>query len=561
MEPVMNRSTALALLVFISLGAAAAYVLQRKPERGISRMRLSQIDTAVVDTIDIKGPQPAHLLRDGKQWHLQSGRLADLDMVTHALDTVKTLASSDLLTQDAGRFADLEVDEAHGHQVTLQANKQTLAEFTLGKALSGGTAVRVGREVYKVSNLYNAFAHAQTDWQQRRVLTQDLEEVARLNVALRGQPAYTLGLKESKWALLGPTQASHAAMRFDSEAARMLAMSLTNMRAQEILDTDPGVQVTGLDAAHSDALTVYFKPPAAPDGDTPLVPNLAAPGQAPAAAANAEAAAGAKPAALAAADTEAEAAVKPGALTAAKADASPASETLLLGNNKDEHNVYAQRVGHPEIYVVTDGTALSLRKKWMDLRDLTLMQPVDVQAVREITIKNGSQKLQLARAQADSPWQMLAHDRLAKGFTLDPGKVAQRIGLVSAARALGVSSRAGAAKATFAAAQTSVQLRLADKRTVTLAFGGVAKEMAGAVYARGTADAGVYLLSRGLRDTLLGLSASFKKEADADPLAGFSGSSLSGLPPEVRKSLEKQLSQQRLQQAMVKGAGPKVATP
>jgi hypothetical protein len=550
MEPAMNRGTAVALVVFVCLGAAATFVLRQKPERGITRMRLSQIDTAAVDSIDIKGPMPARLLRDGKQWHLHSGRLADLDMVTHALDTVKNLASSDLLTQDTGRFADLEVDEAHGHQVSLQANKKTLAEFTLGKSLAGGTAVRVGNEVYKVANLYNAFAHAETDWQQRRVLTQDLEQVARLNVALRGQPAYTLGLSESKWALLGPAEASHAAMRFDSEAARMLAMSLTNMRAQEILDTDPGVQVTGLDAAHSDALTLYFKPPAAPD--SPLTPNLAAPGQA---------AAATKPEALAAADVAAAAAPAPGSPVAENSAAAPPSETVLLGNNKDEHNVFAKRVGHPEIYVVTDGTALSLRKKWRDLRDLTLMQPVEVQAVREVTLKNGSQKLQLTRAKADSPWQMRAHDRLPKGFTLDPGKVAQRIGLMSAARALGVTSRPGAAKASFAAAQSSVQLRLEDGRTVVLAFGGVAKEMAGAVYARGTADRDIYLLSKGLRDTLLGLSASFKKEAETDPLAGFSGSSLSGLPPEVRKSLEKQLSQQRLQQAMVKGAGPKVATP
>ncbi len=504
----MRRTTLLAVLVFFGLGALAALVMTRNPERGIVRMSLAGIDLSVVDRMEISGPMPVVLRRDGNIWRLANDREADLRTVQGALSLVPQIASSDQLTTDSSRFAFFEADDTAGHSVVLRSSDTPVVRFVVGKSLAGGAAVRVGDAVYKVAHFFpGAFARPANEWLEKRIIKKELDDVAQVQVHLHGQSPYAVGVQDANWALVPLPQVTYPALRFDPEAARLLAMGLANLRAHEILDADPGVATTHLSAEQADSFKIVLK-----DEGEGLVP-------------------GTKP------------------------EGGASATTLLLGANKDEHSIYAKLDGRSDVYLLTDGTAQALRKKLVDLRNLTLMQPVVEQDVRQILIQNGKAKVTLSRDAATAPWVMQSTEKLSKNFVLDQSKANRRIALLTTARALGVASM----QSKLVGAKSFVQLRLADKRLVTLRIGGPAQEAPGACYGQGDRDDDVYTLTAGLHDSLLGLSSSFEKVQEVDALSQLDPASLSGLPPDIRKSLEGQIAQRKAQQAMLKRAAAAVA--
>jgi hypothetical protein len=511
----MRRSTYWMLGLFVALAATATYVRTRAPERGMSRVNFANLQADAVDRLEIAGPNPVSMKKDaGGTWRLPSGRAADAGLVSSALTSAQSIVSGDLMTEDPARFTDLEVDSEHGSHVQIFTGPTLSADFIMGKMISGGSAVRVGEAVYKVINIYNgAFGHSAGDWLEKQVVKREESAAKSLTVALRGSAPYTLLHKDDgDWDVQreGPGGAT-APRRFDGQAGRMLAQSVASLRVQEILDADPGDAETGLTEAKADRFTMLF------------------------------------------ANSDPSASTDPGKLT------------LLIGKNKDEHTLYARLADQPDIYLVTDGLAQSLRRPLVDLQALTLMEPFDGQQVRRIRVIDGAGSVTLSRPSAQDTYKMQSTEKGKKHAELDQSKAITRAGSVRASRALGVARDQARARASIAKRQQRIEISLEEpvdppagasadaaaapqatvRRTVTLAVGGPAKETEHAVYAKGTADSQIYYISNALRDSLMGMTKSFERDAMSDSISTLSPGSLTGLPASVRKQVERQLAETR----------------
>ncbi|HET6345680.1 MAG TPA: DUF4340 domain-containing protein [Myxococcota bacterium] len=487
----MQRSTWLACGVFALLAAAAVMTLTRKPERGIQRLQFTGIDPNGVDRIEVTGPMPVALHRDGAVWRVEGGREADADAVGDLLVTTARVSSSDVVTEDPNRFSDLEVDEAKGASVRLVARGKPLAAFVVGKGLTGGTAVRVGDTVFKAGGGVHAglYVRAASDWLERRLLRDRLEDIARLHVRLKGQPPYTLVHKGSTWELLDDP-ATPAGFRFDPLMAQTLASAVLGARAAQILDHDPGADVTHLDA-DADTVTVFY--------------------------------------------TDA----------VAQAQKTPSRAIALGADLPDGGSVYAHVEGTGDVVTLPTHMAAGLRKPLDTLRDLTLMA-FDPAKVTAVSLSDGKATVELTKGAEG--WGLAKGQKAPAGFDLDPGKIAQRVSAVSHARGLRVASVAPST-AGIAPRQGRVTLTLEGRPPISLTFGAKAAEVPDGVYAQGNADAAVYVMARGLRDTLVGGLPTLKRDAGGDPLLGLDPKALQGLPADVRASLEQQIAQKRQQQA------------
>ena len=66
----MNKSTIVALLVFIGLAVAAAFTLRQPPERGITRISLADVKPDRITRVVIESPDKIELSKDGAAWKL-----------------------------------------------------------------------------------------------------------------------------------------------------------------------------------------------------------------------------------------------------------------------------------------------------------------------------------------------------------------------------------------------------------------------------------------------------------------------------------------------------------
>ena len=341
----MQRSTLIAVTVFGILVVAAGWVMTRKPERGIQRINFAGLQASLIDRIVVTGAHPVELKKDGAVWRLANGREADNDAVQALLNTALRVTSSDVLAQDANHSLDYDVDDAKGEHVQLFSVGTEMANFVVGKSMTGGAAVRAGDLVFRVANLApTAFAHSPADWMQRRMFTERLEDLKRVNIQLAGAPAYTLVRNEKSWELaenenadLVPDPNAMPDFRFDPGAAQALAAAVVGLRASEILDADPGLEVTKLGPG-ADVFTFFMNDKA----------------------------------------------------LAAQAGSKEVSRTLRLGASREDKGLYAQVEGRKEVVLLPAYAAAALRKQRTDLRDLTIMLPFDVNQVQALTLNTGS---------------------------------------------------------------------------------------------------------------------------------------------------------------------------
>ena len=95
----MNRSTLLAVVVFIGLAFAAVVTLRAKPERGITRISFKDLKPGSVTSVVIEGPNPVELRKQDGAWTVGSKR-ADESAVKRLLEAVASMKSSELLTRN-----------------------------------------------------------------------------------------------------------------------------------------------------------------------------------------------------------------------------------------------------------------------------------------------------------------------------------------------------------------------------------------------------------------------------------------------------------------------------
>ena len=494
----MRKSTWLALGVFVVLIAGAVFTLTRKPERGITRITFSALDTNSIDKIEIKGASPIVLTRQDGVWHVPNGREADKGSVEQLLANVRRIHSDDVYTQDANRYSELEVDAEKGRDVNLFAGNTKVGQFIVGKFTpgpAGSTSMRTGDTVYKVRDVFAfVFSHSPMEWTERHVVAADANDIARFNVRLAGQKPFTLAHNDKGFDLMADDSLP-AGYRFDINAGTQLVNAVLGLQAQELLDQDPGVEVTKLDD-NADKLTYFYN-------------------------------------------------------DAARSRTNVVSRTLVLGASRDDKQVYAKLEGRDGIFTLQETTASSLRRNLDSLRDLAVMS-VDSGKVVSFVVEQGKNKYGLQRQDPSSPWTVSV-GKAPAGFTADMPKVMKRIAMASHVRAIGVPDAMVKESAMGLEKPAAVVTLTTDDGTKTiLKFGNKAGN--DGYYAIGSIDEYPFIVGTYLHDQILGDLESLKKVGAAggsDPFAQLDPSALQNLPPEVRASLQQQIAQkQREQQAM-----------
>ena len=125
----MKKGTLLAAVVFVALLAGALVSMNKKPERGITRLSFASVDAAAIDKLRLDGGvSPVELTKVGETWQLSNGKAADPNAVKNALEAIAKIDSSDLVTRSADRFAEYEVDEAKGVKLTAWVGAREVAE-------------------------------------------------------------------------------------------------------------------------------------------------------------------------------------------------------------------------------------------------------------------------------------------------------------------------------------------------------------------------------------------------------------------------------------------------
>jgi len=333
----MKKSTLITLVVFAGLLAGAVWSVTRKAERGITRVSLTAVKKEQIDRLELTGKNPIELKKQGDKWVLGNGKDADPRAVNDAVEAVARIDTSDLVTRNSERFADLEVNDEKGTRVKAFAGAQKVAEFVVGKAGPQGTHVRFEDEVYLVKALYPyVFSKQASAWHKLKLFEDKVEDVSRVEVALAGSPAYALVKDADKWKFEDPTIVPEG-FRFDANTANALVSALVGLSAKEILEKDPGAETTKLGEG-ADKVAFVAK-----DG---------------------------------------------------------ARREVLLGAAKDDGSLHAQVVGKPDVYLLATWTAKNVRKAASDLRDLSIVK-LEKEKVKKLEVLDGKNQVVFEKQGAD----------------------------------------------------------------------------------------------------------------------------------------------------------------
>lgn len=509
----MQRRSWAVLATTLALSAGAYTVLRRPSEAGMRRLQLAPLTPADVDTLELSGARRVVLRRDGARWRLANGRVADAALLERALGQLAQARSDAFVTADANQLAGFHLAGEQALTVCARAQGRALRTLVLGDtvppragerglgafALQRGPQryVRATDEVFVVdAEQLNALDHDAEGFEERSFWAEQEPEIAAYVVRRGDGTGYALERTDAGWRLGTAPDGLRPQVpprRFDAQQARDLVARLGQGRALALVDQDPGEAVTKLGAG-ADAVTWRL--------------------------------------------TEAAAAAR-----------GVATRTLSLGAPRDGGGVWARLAGRPLPFVLDAAVAEGLRRPAAELADLTLMAPFDVDAATELTIEpRPGARLTFVRHKEE--WRLARGAKLVKTGVPDPTKLRARMRQLALSRALGLAPERGASKAPGPTAQLGegrIAVRLADGSRHVLQFGGEAK-LRGmqAHYARGDADGQTYIVSRPLRENLVGrLDELIRRpgpttQASAAAPAGPQG--LDSLPPEVQESIRRQLA-------------------
>ncbi len=239
----MKKSTLIILAVFIVLAGLAFAFLKKPAERGITRLALPKIDVKDVDLLAVAGPMAVELKKTGETWTLADGREADQSAVTRAVEAAAKLQSSDLLARGSEHYAAYEVDDAKGTHVIFKKDGKPVSDFIVGKSVSGGTAVRVGDDVYAVKGVSaGLYAKPAVSWLERKLFSQNVGDATKLEIRLAGAEPYALVKENEAWTCEGGVPQG---FKLDSSVAASLVSQVVNLRAKDVLATAEAVTAGG----------------------------------------------------------------------------------------------------------------------------------------------------------------------------------------------------------------------------------------------------------------------------------------------------------------------------
>lgn len=249
----MQRKTIIALVASILLGIAA-FMTWRAPEKGtrtgprprpVAAFKAADVKQLELQASDTRGQVVLKL--EGTTWKVTapSAWNADQTTVKGAVDQLERLTFGDVVTENATRFADFEVDEQKGaHVVAKDGAGKVLLDGWLGKAVAGYTMFRPAgkNEVWQAGNVFKyALSRDLMSWRDHTLLDFKVEDVSKLEVEGDGQKIALERMpppdKEKPWAAKWKVlESTVRADPLDDSTANDLVQTLSTLRAASFDD-------------------------------------------------------------------------------------------------------------------------------------------------------------------------------------------------------------------------------------------------------------------------------------------------------------------------------------
>ncbi|PID38642.1 MAG: hypothetical protein CSA65_03770 [Proteobacteria bacterium] len=188
----MNRKTWTAAGIFVVLLPLSIWVM-RAPDTGErvgDRERpLPKLQTNGFNRVTITGKgKSVTLVKVGEAWKLTTPMTYDADKYATESMEKKLIALSfgDLVSDRKQRHGEFEVDDKKGTRVVVAQGDKTIADFYLGKSVSGFTMFRKAGEekVWQVAgSLRSTFARTVDNWRDRRIIAFKQDKARKLEFA------------------------------------------------------------------------------------------------------------------------------------------------------------------------------------------------------------------------------------------------------------------------------------------------------------------------------------------------------------------------------------------
>jgi hypothetical protein len=493
----MKKGTAIVIGIFAALLIAFFATRERQVSVGVRKLELPIVERDRVTAVEITGPKPAILKKEGAAWMVADPKkpdqkhLADEIQVNSMLDAYKEIKVGDFVTENAEKQAELEVDDAKGTGVKLVRDGEAPVQIVLGKSTkNGGVYLRQGNDksIFAAQGRFQYLVRKDAGaWRKRVIFSLKPEDFSEVTVHPKGEPPYTLKAEGSAWQLKGELPKG---FRLDPSALQGLVQQLATLRTQDFNDSPGTDESLGISGDHSWV----------------------------------------------------EAQLKDGKHIAVHLGNEPEAKP-----NGMKGPVPAKVEGDPQVYLFASYTAANITRKFNDMRDLSLLS-FDPQKVTRIAIQTPGKKTVLAKS--GDTWKVIEPKKLPTGFEFDPNQVQNQLQMLRAtkgSRLIGQSpspSESGLARPT-----TTVELNVEGGPTQSLKFGKevvAGKDKGKEVYVKGSADALTYAVYDGVRSRLDSGVEMFKKAPPPPNMGGAGGMrGLESLPPDIRKKIEAQIRSQQ----------------
>lgn len=239
----MDRKTLTALGIFVGLGLIAL-LTWRSPEQGervTAKPRpLPHLTTDDLQTVTMasKG-QSVSLVRNDKTWRVT--KPVDYPADKYASETLQKklldLEFGDLISERQDRQDEFEVNAQKGIHVQVAHHGKIVADFYLGKTLSGFTMFRVEgqKKIWQaVGSLRSTFDKKLKNWRDRRIFSFKDQDVRGLEFTTAAGTA-RVGRKDAKspWTLINaPTEIP----KLDANALRHALSTLSSLSTFDFAD-------------------------------------------------------------------------------------------------------------------------------------------------------------------------------------------------------------------------------------------------------------------------------------------------------------------------------------
>lgn len=239
----MNRKTWTAAGIFVVLLPISIWVM-RAPDTGErvgERERpLAKLQKDAFNRVTISGKgKSITLVKVGGQWKLTKPVRYDADKyATESMEKKLTeLSFGDLISARKERHGDFEVDDKKGTRVVVAQGDKTLADFYLGKSISGFTMLRKAGDdkVWQAAGaLRSSFDRPLKSWRDRRIIALAQDKARKLEFATAaGTVTVARKTKKAPWTVESSPQPLG---KLDQQAIRSALSALATLSATAFHD-------------------------------------------------------------------------------------------------------------------------------------------------------------------------------------------------------------------------------------------------------------------------------------------------------------------------------------